>query len=70
MASMLIALMLVLTKVRAAFDAKTLTTRKTVDCIQEFSELTLATSSGSEEGGGCSRVEKRACSTNQRENSR
>ena len=33
----------VFTEVRAALDAGTLTTRKTVDCTQEFSELTLAT---------------------------
>ena len=33
----------VFTEVRAAVDAKTLTTRKTIDCTQEFSELTLST---------------------------
>ncbi len=33
----------VFTEVRAALDGGTFTTRKTVDCTQEFSELTLAT---------------------------
>ncbi len=32
----------VFTEVRAALDGGTFTTRKTVDCTQEFSELTLA----------------------------
>jgi hypothetical protein len=33
----------VFTEVRAALDARTLATRATADCTQEFSELTLAT---------------------------